>query len=134
MSVVSSTLCNTLFALTITYGPVDHTLEILYNSATSRGLPHQMTRNLASILGIERGRVITAMHRLPKWQPQSASIPKVPKHLTPKVLKKLDLKKEQEELSENSMRALGEVVRMAEATAGLSLGRNKITVRRLKPR
>ena len=90
-----------------------------------------MTRNLASILGIERERIITAMHRLPKWQPQNTSIPKVP---TPKVLKKLDLKKEQEEFSENSMRALDEVVRMAEATAGLTLGRNKITVRRWKRR
>ncbi len=93
-----------------------------------------MTRNLASIVGIERERIITAMHRLPKWQPQDTSIPRAPKRFTPKVLKKLEMKKEQEELSENSKRALDEVIRMAEATAGLTLGRNKINIRRWKPR
>jgi hypothetical protein len=109
---------------------VDHTLELLYNSAISRGLPHQVTENLGHITGVERSRIVSAISKLPKWQPQAPSIPEVPKPLTQKQLKTLEAKREQDQFKENAMGALSQVIRMAEASAGLTLGRTAISIRR----
>lgn len=112
------------------YCPVDSTLKIQYNSAISRGLPHQLTRNLANIYGIEYGRNASALGKLPKWQPRDASIPQTPRPLSSKQERKNEEKQEQLQFSDNALGALDEVIRMAEATAGLSLGRHKIVIRR----
>jgi hypothetical protein len=105
---------------------VDSTLEILYNSALSRGLPHQLTKNLADIHGLEYGRTVAALAKLPKWQPQDTSRPLVAKAPSAKQVKKA----EERQFSDNALGALDEVIRMAEATAGLTLGRQRVVVRR----
>jgi hypothetical protein len=109
---------------------VDSTLDILYNSAISRGLPHQLTKNLAYIRETEYARTVTGLAKLPKWQPQDTSIPQVPKPLYARQLRKIEEKREQAQFSDNALGALDEVIRMAEATAGLTLGRHKIIIRR----
>ena len=109
---------------------VDSTLDILYNSAISRGLPHQLTKNLGHIRESEYARAVSALAKLPKWQPQDNSILQVPKPLSARQLRKNEEKREQAQFSDNALGAVDEVIRMAEATAGLTLGRHKVIIRR----
>lgn len=80
--------------------------------------------------GLEYARAVSSLVKLPKWQPQDTSIPQVPKPLGLKQMRKIEEKREQVQFSNNSLGALDEVIRMAEATAGLTLGRHEVVIRR----
>ncbi|KAJ7496627.1 hypothetical protein FB451DRAFT_199571 [Mycena latifolia] len=49
---------------------IDNTLAILYTSCKTRGLSHQLTRNLGLLVRGEQGRINA--RRLPEWKPQLA--------------------------------------------------------------
>lgn len=106
---------------------VDHTLELLYNSSQTRGQPHKITRNLAFITGLERRRIVGKFKRLPRWDPTSKKY----EPLTPAKLKALHKKNDEEKFQDHTLKALDEVIRMAEAFSGLTLGRNDVTLRRM---
>jgi len=89
-----------------------------------------LTKNLGHIREIEYARAVSTIAKLPKWQPQDNSIPQVPKPLSTKQLKKNEEKREQEQFSDNALWALDQVIRMAEASAGLTLGRHSVVIRR----
>ncbi|PPQ76046.1 hypothetical protein CVT26_005380 [Gymnopilus dilepis] len=106
---------------------LDHTLELLYNSSQTRGQPHKITRNLAFITGLERRRIVGKFKRLPRWDPTSKKY----EPLTPAKLKALHKKNDEEKFQDHTLKALDEVIRMAEAFSGLTLGRNDVTLRRM---
>jgi len=104
---------------------VDHTLALLYTSCHSRGLPHQVVRNLAYLRGSEKKRIGQIQWRRKAWDPQNkAEIPTVKlKHLNA-----LEKMKKEAEFESNSDRALSEVIRMAEGCGNLTLGRESSTI------
>lgn len=97
---------------------MDGTFALLYNSATSRGLPHKLTRNLTLLAHAgERKRKF-----LRSWKPQGQYALEG---------RKINLRKAQHEdrekrLSECAQEMLLQVVRLAESRADLSLGRPPI--------
>ncbi|KAJ7775141.1 hypothetical protein B0H16DRAFT_1303728 [Mycena metata] len=103
---------------------IDNTLALLYTSSKSRGLAHQLTRNLAHLTRGEQER-IDAQKR-PEWKPKLpvGSIEYKPFFVDPHRNK---VQEEQAEAS-HAWDALQEVVRMAEGKHELSLG--KVRVRR----
>ena len=109
---------------------VDNTLKLLYTASLSRGIPHQLTRNLAFLTGNERQRVIsTTISAMTKWKPQ-VSYPMTPNPPTAKEIKSANLKKEEEAFKRNGAGALAEVIRMAGATGKLTLGSNDVELKR----
>ncbi|CAA7260445.1 unnamed protein product [Cyclocybe aegerita] len=112
---------------------VDNTLEFLYTAANSRGIPHQVTRNLAQFTARERGRFFQKVHQLPRWKPNQ-TFPATPKPISSKEKAKLEKKQKYEEFTKNADGALEEVIRMAEASANLTLARNKVAILRWSPR
>ncbi|KIM36735.1 hypothetical protein M413DRAFT_448876 [Hebeloma cylindrosporum] len=105
---------------------VDNTLRLLYTASLSRGIPHQLTRNLGYLTGNERKRVIsTAFSTMKKWKPQE-SYPLTPNPLTAKEIKSATSKKNEEAFKRNASGAVAEVVRMAEAAGKLTLGSNDV--------
>ena len=109
---------------------VDNTLQLLYTASLSRGIPHQLTRNLAFLTGNERQRVIsTTISTMKRWKPQE-SYPLTPNPLTAKEIKSATAKKKEEAFKRNGAGALVEVVRMAEATGILTLGSNDVELNR----
>ncbi|KAF8957341.1 hypothetical protein BDZ97DRAFT_112138 [Flammula alnicola] len=103
---------------------MDNTLEFLYTASQSRGIPHQAARTLAYMIGNERQHAITKVLSRREWQPAD------PKPLTLKQIKNAEKKQDSERFKENSLGALDEVVRMAEASGNLILGRNKAALGR----
>lgn len=102
---------------------VDNTLAILYNSCKSRGLPHQLTRNLGFLVLSEHQRLRGYQYRawspqLPPTSPlyQSAQKPAMGQKVKDKNHKKWA------EFDENAWSALSQVVRMAEGRQEISLG------------
>ncbi|KAJ7133742.1 hypothetical protein C8R43DRAFT_644917 [Mycena crocata] len=95
---------------------VDNTLVLLYNSCTTRGLSHQLTRNLSFLLQREQDRINKRKPR--EWKPDSLP--------TTKVLK---VEQRQQREAAHGWDALEEVVRMAEGRNELSLG--KMTLKRI---
>ncbi|KAI0692407.1 hypothetical protein C8T65DRAFT_711378 [Cerioporus squamosus] len=103
---------------------VDKTLSLLYSSAVARGLPHKVTRNLHLMIatntnvidpppflldgGVWNGQLSP---RDPKYQP-----PKTPKSKTPQ-------QRARERFTGRSLHALSDVIGMAEASGGVTLGR-----------
>jgi len=109
---------------------VDNTLQLLYTASLSRGIPHQLTRNLAFLTGNERRRVIaTTISTMRKWKPQE-SYPLTPNPLTAKEIKSATSQKKEEAFKRNGAGALAEVVRMAEAAGKLTLGSNDVELNR----
>ena len=109
---------------------VDNTLQLLYNASLSRGIPHRLLRNLAYLTGNERQRVIsTTILMMKKWNPQG-SYPQIPEPLTKKEIKSATKKRNEETFKRNGAGALEEVVRMAEAAGGLTLGSNTVKLNR----
>ncbi|KAF8911634.1 hypothetical protein CPB84DRAFT_1762431 [Gymnopilus junonius] len=106
---------------------LDGTLKLLYTSARSRGLPHKVTRNLGFMIMYERDRIIGKLHRLPKWD---SSAQRKRTAVAPKELKAIRKKQEEEQSHNNANKALDEVIRMAEAFSGLTLGRNQVIIRK----
>ena len=94
---------------------VDNTLAMLYNSSQSRGLSHQLTRNLGYLVYAERQRV--KAFRLPVWDPQK------PGELVKLASRKLAAKQKHEQLVAKAWGPLSQVVKLAEAKDGLTLGR-----------
>ncbi|KAF9523855.1 hypothetical protein CPB83DRAFT_774777 [Crepidotus variabilis] len=103
---------------------IDNTLALLYNSANTRGLAHQVTRNLAHLAGLERVRALASTRRLPKWNPQGATPSQA------KLLKTLEIKRLKAQFVANGLGAMNELVRVAEGSAGLAMGRQDFVVRR----
>ncbi|RDX40419.1 hypothetical protein OH76DRAFT_338361 [Lentinus brumalis] len=103
---------------------VDKTLSLLYSSAVTRGLPHQVTRNLY-LMTVANQNVIDPPPFLlgggvwngqlppgdPYYQP-----PKTPKSKTPQ-------QRARERFTGRSLHALSDVIGMAEGSVGVLLGR-----------
>jgi hypothetical protein len=93
---------------------VDNTLSLLYNSATSRGLAHKLTRNLHALSHRRKDWSHSAYERTgAPWRPTGEP-------MQPKLRKRQTDRNESGELAWNMV---GEVVRMAEGRDQLMLGR-----------
>jgi hypothetical protein len=97
---------------------VDHTLALLYTSCHSRGLPHQLVRNLAFLRGSEKERIWQIQGKRKAWDPHNTS-----PALKPKNLNALAKKQNEAQFESNADEALSEVIRMAEGCGNLTLGR-----------
>ncbi|KAK1226595.1 hypothetical protein PQX77_010435 [Marasmius sp. AFHP31] len=102
---------------------MDNTLSILYNSAKTRGLSHQLTRNLSFLVLGEHQRLRNQERNLPLWNPQLPPDAREYQVKNSKVTGKDEKRQRRKEFEETAWRALGEVVRMAEGRNELSLGR-----------
>ncbi|VDC02835.1 unnamed protein product [Peniophora sp. CBMAI 1063] len=107
----------------------DNTLALLMNSSGSRGLPHKLTRNLASL-----NYHIRDTHT-PKAGPQWKSSPDYYVDLEAAFKNRLKQERGQSkgaspEYNRQAWGALEEVVRMAEGSAGVLLGQPKYRRRR----
>ncbi|KAH7921026.1 hypothetical protein BV22DRAFT_1020178 [Leucogyrophana mollusca] len=108
---------------------MDNTLSLLTTSAQSRGLPHQLTRNLSWLRKAHVNWVKDRYygHKQP-WKPQlPVSSPEYKlKSLVPETTRannQLAKNRRYRQFDEKSWDALGEVVRMAEGHHQISLGR-----------
>ena len=105
---------------------MDNTLEFLYTSSHSRGIPNLVTRALSFAIQEERQRALAKLHARPIWKPsnpQSAS-----ERL--RKLKTVEKRMEQEVMEHNSLGALNELLQTAEATSNLTLGTNTVPLGR----
>jgi len=110
---------------------MDSTLNLLYLSSQSRGLPHQLTRNLSRL---QRGHLKWTRNHYSTisktWRPHlDPSSPEyapkvfVSQKAISKARKTEERLRKQAAFDRSCWGALGEVVRMAEGTHGISLGR-----------
>ncbi|KAJ3749179.1 hypothetical protein DFH05DRAFT_1390683 [Lentinula detonsa] len=104
---------------------MDRTLSLLYASATSRGLPHKLTRNLSQLYYAEYDRMTS--RRYPVW---NAQLPKNSREYqipvpdtTQKALNKEEKARQAQYLEDRAWNALSFAVKMAEGRDRLSLGR-----------
>lgn len=105
---------------------MDNTLELLYTSSHSRGIPNLVTRALSFATEEERRRAFVKLYARTTWRPsdpQAAS-----QHL--RKPKNVEKRKEQEVMEYNSLGALDELLQMAEATSNLTLGTNTVPLGR----
>lgn len=109
------------FHLTLTI--VDRTLALLYTSCHSRGLPHQLVRNLAYLRGSERQRIRLTQARRKVWDPRNKALLTKSQSVKLKDVNVSAKKKKEAQFELNADGALGEVVRMAEGCGNLTLGR-----------
>lgn len=105
---------------------MDNSLQFLYNSAKSRGIPNDVTRNLAHFMGLEWRQAAHSFKKMSKWAPHSP-----PKPSGAKELKNMAAKAQQDQFVHNATSARDQLLLMAEATAGLTLGRNQANLTRL---
>lgn len=102
---------------------MDHTLSLLYVSANSRGLPHQLTRNLSQIIFAEYQRLT--------WRTYYAWNARLTPHareyqlpeITQRALNKEEKARQSQYLEDHSLNGLGLVVDMAEGRDKVCLGR-----------
>ncbi|KAH0588626.1 hypothetical protein J132_01613 [Termitomyces sp. J132] len=99
---------------------MDNTLALLYISSQSRGLPHEITRNLSFLVLGEHQRLVTRPNQR-AWEPQIPADPLKP--LKPLDPKKQEKKKQLEAFVTNTWAPLSQVVKMAEGRDGVSMGR-----------
>ncbi|KAJ3864381.1 hypothetical protein EV359DRAFT_41129, partial [Lentinula novae-zelandiae] len=103
----------------------DRTLSLLHASATSRGLPHQLTRNLSQLFHSEYERM--SNRKYPVWNaqlpPRSHEYHIPAPDTTPKALNKEEKARQLQYLEDRAWNALGFAVSMAEGRDKLSLGR-----------
>ncbi|KAJ8503352.1 hypothetical protein ONZ45_g10935 [Pleurotus djamor] len=97
---------------------IDNTLLMLYNSSISRGIPHQVTRNLALLALGQRQRLTSQSYK--RWVPPSRQQP-------PPKQSKEKKRVQWESMDENAWSALSHTIKMAEGRQGLCLG--KVTVK-----
>ncbi|KAL0580101.1 hypothetical protein V5O48_001877 [Marasmius crinis-equi] len=102
---------------------MDGTLAILYNAATSRGIPHQLARNLSFIVLGEHQRLASQARQLPLWNARLPPDSREYQVRSSKVGSKEEKRQRLKDFDDSAWRALGEVVRMAEGRDNLSLGR-----------
>ncbi|THV06655.1 hypothetical protein K435DRAFT_644864 [Dendrothele bispora CBS 962.96] len=102
---------------------MDNVLALLYSSSVSRGLPHQVMRNLNLLVYTEHARA--SYKRLPVWKPQLA--PDAPEYrISPPSIKQMNKEERErrfkyfEDIARNT---LGQVVKMAEGRDQIHLGR-----------
>lgn len=93
------------------YPVVDITLELLYSSATSRGVAHRLTRNLGLLT---RNYVEEANQTGPVWNGQ---------HPPKAEARRAKSQSEAESLDNIIFTAIGEAIRFAEGHSGIILGR-----------
>ncbi|KAH8103548.1 hypothetical protein BXZ70DRAFT_738438 [Cristinia sonorae] len=96
---------------------VDSTLSVLATSSSSRGLSHNLTRNIATIL---RNASFANPKRKFNWNPKLAPDSKA---YQPKPLASFAKDRESQAYSNDAFGALGEVIMMAEGRHGILLGR-----------
>ena len=114
---------------------VDNTLSLLYISATSRGLPHNITRNLFLLARSDyhwsKRRYLTPTL---SWKPHlpTNSPEYAPKPLQNRRKSKRVEKDKWDEIDDQSWGAFAEVLRMAEGRDKLILGRLPFDKRTLK--
>ena len=99
--------------------PVDQTLELLLNSSRSRGLAHQVTKNLSNLVLSEKRRQWNVEYSYPVWDP---SVPPTPQTVA-RTEKRLQKMRETQAFAGNGLAALSEIIRMAEGRDEVSLGR-----------
>jgi len=108
---------------------MDRTLALLYTSARSRGLPHELTRNLSFlVLGNREWSERHYFQPTQYWKPQ---LPPTSKEYQPTpVLPDTQKARNREAklqrwqaFDDKAWGALGQVIRMAEGRHGISLGR-----------
>lgn len=90
---------------------VDSTLELLYSSATRRGVAHRLTRNLGLFT---RNYVAEVTQTGPTWNGQ---------HPPKAEARRVKPQSEAEALENTIYTAIGEAVRFAEGHSGITLGR-----------
>ena len=105
---------------------MDNTLSLLYVSATSKGLPHKITKNLARLeyenVKYKRRYMKGQTSRWnPQLPPDSDYYKALP--LTPKEVNRKEKYQRQWDLDARVLDSLQEVIQMAEARDGLILGR-----------
>ncbi len=91
---------------------------MLYNSSQSRGLSHNLTRNLAHLVYSERKRL--RGYKLNVWNPRE---PRRLVDISAKSDKKMEKRQLFERLKTSAWGPLSQVVNLAEAKDGLTLGR-----------
>ena len=95
---------------------VDNTLALLYNSSKSRGLAHQLTRNLSKLVQAEKKRVQVKEMQYRAWDAQSS--PPSAKDMEKRAK---DAEKKEGQVDRFAM--LDEIIHMAEGRDRISLGR-----------
>ena len=106
---------------------VDNTLRLLYNSAVSRGLAHDLTKNL-SFLVYRHDKWWTERYFTPLGPPWNPHRPPDPIDVSsPKAQKKGDRRRRWREMDDRAWDAISEVVQMAEGRHGVSLGKVVVT-------
>ena len=108
---------------------VDETLSVLTSAAQSRGLSHELTRNLASLAGTHLNihhnvNVMRGTWDNRVYPPSAPSAQRVPEPGS-KTYNKIIQRKEWKKVSDSALGAFSEVVKIAEAQQGLILGRVK---------
>ena len=122
---------------------MDDTLALLYSSARSRGLAHRLTRNLSFTAHDFRGWHDRRLNKpAPAWNPHADKFaarkgkPAAPAQTTAQTASATARAGARDRRRASAARggvewsALAEVVRMAEGTAGISLGRLEFFRRR----
>lgn len=95
---------------------VDNTLSVLANSSASRGLPHNVTRNLTSVM---RTASVSRSRRRFRWNPKLEATSKA---YQPKSLASLQKDIEMQTFNDEAFGAFGEIIKMAEGRHEILLG------------
>ncbi|KAF9047577.1 hypothetical protein BJ165DRAFT_1526869 [Panaeolus papilionaceus] len=112
---------------------MDRTLGLLYSSCKSRGLPHQLTRNLSYFVTTQRQLIIAELRKAQPWQPHR-TYPTTPLPYTKKALAAMEKKEAQHRFRCNTDLAINELLRLAEGQGKLSLGLNVAQIKKRKTR
>jgi len=107
---------------------IDRTLALLYTSCHSRGLPHQLIRNLAYLRGSQRQKIRLMQARRKVWDPRNKALPTNPQPLKVKDINALAKRQKDAQFESNADGALSEVIRMAEGCGSLTLGRESTSI------
>ncbi|KAF8806691.1 hypothetical protein BYT27DRAFT_7191269 [Phlegmacium glaucopus] len=102
---------------------IDRTLALLYTSCHSRGLPHQLVRNLAFLRGSERQRIRSMQVKRKVWDPRNKALLTGSQPVKVKNVNAAEKKQKEAQFEFNADGALSEVIRMAEGYGNLTLGR-----------
>ncbi|SJL04784.1 uncharacterized protein ARMOST_08154 [Armillaria ostoyae] len=99
---------------------VDNTLALLHNSSHTRGLSHQLTRNLALLVHHEYRRVSEIKY--PVWNPQLPADSKEYQIRVPAKSRTETRRDAMKTISDRALSAVSKAVRMAEGRDGIILG------------
>lgn len=100
---------------------VDNTLELLHNSATTRGLSHRLTRNIGFLT---HAYLRSRKRKGQVWNPQlPASAPLYTIQPMAAPTAKMRTQQNRQAFDAAAFQSLGEVVKLAEARSSVSLGR-----------